>query len=509
MGFSAIDYVVLLAYLVGITIFGTMFRRSQRTVKDYFIGAKNTSWIVISLSIVATETSTLTLIGVPALAYSTFARPEQGGSLTYLQVVLGYIVARIIISLLFIPAYFQGELLTAYELLKRRFGVQAKNFAASLFLIMRALAEGVRVFAASLVLSAVLGASLPGLPHLWLWSIFIVGVLTLIYTFEGGIAAVIWTDLIQLVIYIGGSLLAAYMLLRLIPGGWSAVVAEATPINKFQVLSFAWDFKLPFTFWAGLLGGTCLTMASHGTDQLLVQRLLTCRNMRDSQKALVLSGFVVFFQFFLFLMIGIMLFAYYKFYPLEGQLASTDEIFPSFIVHRLPHGVAGLVIAAIFAAAMSNLSGSLNSLASTTVLDFYKPLLGRDKSDDSLLRLSRWLTAIWGLVLIGIAVLASRWGSVFTTGLTIASLVYGPMLGAFLLGVLTKRANQTGVIAGMGVSLIAMLVVKVFTPLAWTWYVLAGTAVCWSVGYLVSMVSRQPSEAGAIEKSSELGVAVD
>jgi len=374
---------------------------------------------------------------------------------------------------------------------------------------MRALAEGVRVFAASLVLSAVLGASLPGLPHLWLWSIFIVGVLTLIYTFEGGIAAVIWTDLIQLVIYIGGSLLAAYMLLRLIPGGWSAVVAEATPINKFQVLSFAWDFKLPFTFWAGLLGGTCLTMASHGTDQLLVQRLLTCRNMRDSQKALVLSGFVVFFQFFLFLMIGIMLFAYYKFYPLEGQLASTDEIFPSFIVHRLPHGVAGLVIAAIFAAAMSNLSGSLNSLASTTVLDFYKPLLGRDKSDDSLLRLSRWLTAIWGLVLIGIAVLASRWGSVFTTGLTIASLVYGPMLGAFLLGVLTKRANQTGVIAGMGVSLIAMLVVKVFTPLAWTWYVLAGTAVCWSVGYLVSMVSRQPSEAGAIEKSSELGVAVD
>jgi SSS family transporter len=509
VGFSAIDYIVLLAYLVGITVFGTMFRRSQRTVKDYFIGAKNTSWVVISLSIVATETSTLTLIGVPALAYSTFARPEQGGSLTYLQVVLGYIVARILISLLFIPAYFQGELLTAYELLKRRFGVQAKNFAASLFLIMRALAEGVRVFAASLVLSAVLGASLPSLPHLWLWSIFIVGVLTLIYTFEGGIAAVIWTDLIQLVIYIGGSLLAAYMLLRLIPGGWSAVVAEATPVNKFQVLSFAWDLKLPFTFWAGLLGGTCLTMASHGTDQLLVQRLLTCRDMRDSQKALVLSGFVVFLQFFLFLMIGIMLFAYYKFYPLESQLASTDEIFPFFIVHRLPHGVAGLVIAAIFAAAMSNLSGSLNSLASTTVLDFYKPLLGRNKSDDSLLRLSRWLTAVWGLVLIAIAVLASRWGSVFTTGLTIASLVYGPMLGAFLLGVLTKKANQTGAMAGMGISLVAMLAVKVFTPLAWTWYVLAGTAVCWSVGYVVSLVTRQPSEAGAIEKSSELGVAVD
>jgi solute:Na+ symporter, SSS family len=505
VGFSAVDYFVLAAYLVGITVFGTMFRRSQRTVKDYFIGSKNTSWIVISLSIVATETSTLTLIGVPALAYSTFARPEQGGSLTYLQVVLGYIVARIIISLVFIPAYFQGELLTAYELLKRRFGVQTKNFAASLFLIMRALAEGVRVFAASLVLSAVLSASIPGLPHLWLWSIFIVGVLTLIYTFEGGIAAVIWTDLIQLVIYIGGSLLAAYMLLRLVPGAWSTVAETGQAANKFQVFSFSWDFRLPFTFWAGLLGGTFLTMASHGTDQLLVQRLLTCRNQRDSQKALVLSGFVVLFQFALFLVIGVMLFAYARFYPINTQSLSNDDVFPLFIVERLPHIVKGLVIAAIFAAAMSNLSGSLNSLASTTVLDFYKPLLGRDKSDESLLKLSRWLTAAWGVVLIGIAVIASRWGSVFTTGLTIASLVYGPMLGAFLLGVLTRRANQAGVMTGMGVSLISMLAVKFFTPLAWTWYVLAGTVVCLVIGYAVSMLTKQPDEAAAFEVAAEIG----
>src|SRR5436853_3233571 len=216
MGFSTIDYLVLLAYLAGLTAFGLMFRQWQRTVNDYLLGDKNTSWIVISLSIVATETSTLTLIGVPALAFANYAKPEQGGNFTYLQVVLGYIVARIIISLLFIPAYFRGNLLTAYELLKNRFGVKTKNFAASLFLVMRALAEGVRVFAASLVLTAVLGSSIPGLPHLWLWSIIIVGVLTLIYTFEGGIAAVIWTDLIQLIIYIGGSLLAAYELLHVV-----------------------------------------------------------------------------------------------------------------------------------------------------------------------------------------------------------------------------------------------------------------------------------------------------
>ena len=488
-GFSFVDYAILLLYLAGITIFGTFFRRSQRTIKDYFLGAKNISWVVIGLSIVATETSTLTLVGVPALAYSTFARPEQGGNLTYLQVVLGYIVARIVISLVFIPAYFQGEFLTAYELLRRRFGVHAKNFAASLFLVMRALAEGVRVFAASIVLSAVLSVSLPGLPQLWLWSIVVVGMLTLIYTFEGGITAVIWTDLVQLIIYIGGSLLAAYQLLHLLPGGWSEISAQAAAVNKFQVFSFAWDFTVPFTFWAGMLGGTCLTMATHGTDQLIVQRLLACRNQRDSQKALMLSGFVVLFQFGLFLLIGIMLFAYYSVHPLTVALASNDEIFPTFIVTRLPHGISALVIAAIFAAAMSNLSGSLNSLASTTVVDLYGPLLNPGATNEHLLKLSRWLTVAWGIVLMFIAVMARGWGSVFTVGLTIASLVYGPMLGSFLLGVLTKRANQRGVMIGMAVSLAFMLMINFTTSIAWTWYVLMGTAVCLAIGYAVSVVA--------------------
>lgn len=493
MSFSTIDYAVLVVYLVGITVFGTLFRKSHHTVKDYFVGAKKTHWLVISLSIVATETSTLTLIGVPALAYTVYARPEQGGALTYLQVVLGYIVARVVISFLFIPAYFQGELLTAYELLSRRFGAATKHFAASLFLLMRALAEGVRVFAASLVLAAVIGSSLPGLPNLWLWSIVIVGLLTLVYTFEGGIAAVIWTDLIQLVIYIGGSLLAAWQLLHMVPGGWPAIAAHAEAANKFQLLSFSWNPTLPFTFWAGLVGGTFLTMASHGTDQLLVQRLLTCKDQRDSQKALITSGFIVLFQFVLFLLIGVMLYAYYQHVPLP-TITSNDEIFPVFIVHSLPRGVAGLVIAAVFAAAMSNLSGSLNSLASTTVLDFYKPLAGRNRTDAQLLKLSRWCTAAWGLVLIAIAIVARDWGSVFTAGLSIASLVYGPMLGAFLLGVLTTRANQRGVMTGIGVSLACMLGVKMFTGLAWTWYVLAGTVVCTSVGYLVSLAARVEGE---------------
>ena len=496
MGFSTIDYIVLLVYLAGITAFGMRFRKAQRSVKDYFVGSRTTSWFVICLSIVATETSTLTLIGVPALAYAHYARPEQGGSLTYLQVLIGYVVGRFIIARLFLPSYFKGELLTAYALLEQRFGIATRHVAASLFLVMRALAEGVRVFAASLVLSAVLASSLPAVPHLWLWSIALVGVLTLVYTFEGGIAAVIWTDLIQFVIYIGGSLLAAYELVQLTPGHWSGILDAARAAGKLQVWSFSTDLSVPFTFWAGVIGGTFLTNASHGTDQLLVQRLLTCRNLRDSQKAIITSGFIVLLQFVLFLGIGIMLFAYYQHAP-RPALTTNDEIFPAFIVSTLPHGISGLVIAAIFAAAMSNLSGSLNSLASTTVIDFYQPLRGQAASDESLLALSRWCTAGWGVVLIAIAILARGWGSVFTAGLTVASIVYGPMLGAFLLGVATTRANAAGVIAGMTVSAAAMIAIWWTTTLAWTWYVLVGAVICVAVAMAVSLAAARSPESYA------------
>lgn len=497
MGFSTADYVVLLLYLAGITVFGMRFRKAQHSVRDYFLGARTTSWAVICLSIVATETSTLTLIGVPALAYGTFARPEQGGTLTYLQVLIGYIVGRFVIARLFLPSYFSGELLTAYALLERRFGASTRRAGAALFLVLRALAEGVRVFAASLVLSAVLGSSFPSVPHLWLWSVVIVGLLTLVYTFEGGIAAVIWTDLIQFVIYIGGSLLAAYELMRVIPGGWNGFIAAASAAGKLQVWSFRWDPTLPFTFWAGVIGGTFLTNATHGTDQLLVQRLLTCRSLRDSQKAIVTSGFVVLAQFVLFLGIGIMLFVYYQHAP-RPAITTNDEIFPAFIVATLPHGISGLVIAAIFAAAMSNLSGSLNSLASTTILDFYNPLTAGRASDRTLLTLSRWSTALWGIVLILIAILARGWGSVFTAGLTVASIVYGPMLGAFLLGVLTCRATATGAITGMTVSAAAMLAIWWTTKLAWTWYVLVGAAICAAVGYGVSLAAQRRGTATAL-----------
>ena len=502
--FSAVDFAVLTIYLIGITIFGTLFKTSQKTVKDYFLGARTTSWLIISLSIVATETSTLTLIGVPALAYSQFANPESGGSFTYLQVVFGYIVGRVIVGFLFVPAYFRGELCTAYELLDRRFGAKTKRIAASMFLVMRALAEGVRVFAASLVLGAILGASLPGVQHLWLWSIAIVGALTLVYTYEGGISAVIWTDLVQLVIYIGGSMIAAFEIIRLIPGGWETFISQAHAAGKLQIFSFSANPTLPFTLWAGIIGGAVFTLGSHGADQLIVQRLLACHNEVDARKAVIFSGFVVFFQFLLVLAIGTMLFVYHRFDPPREALQTNDSVFPNFIAGHLPRGISGLVVAALLAAAMSNLSGSLNSLSSTTLVDFYRPLWGKGKSEAELLKLSRWFTAIWGLALIAIAVIARGWGSVFTAGLTIASIVYGPLLGSFLLGVLSQRASQSGVISGMAVSLLCMIAVKLLTPIAWTWYVVTGAAICVATGYAVSLVrAPEPTEAAVLAVREE------
>lgn len=484
---QTLDLVIIFGYLIGITVFGMMFRKSQQTATDYFVGKRNTHWIVICASIVATETSTLTLIGIPATAYAIYSRPEQGGNFTFLQIVLGYIVARFIISFLFIPAYFKGELQTAYKLLENRFGASSKNFAASLFLFVRAVGDGVRTFAASIVIAAVIGVSFPDFPYLTVVSILIVGILTLIYTYQGGLVAVLWTDLVQLVIYVSGAVIAAIVMWNSIPGGWEEIRNVASAANKFQFVSFSFDFTVPFTFWAGLIGGTFLTTASHGTDQMLVQRLLACKTEGDAKKAIITSGFVILFQFALLLFVGVLLYVFYQHFPMSTPLLKNDEIFPKFIVEQLPTGIAGLMIAALTAAAMSTLSSSLNSLASSSVLDFYKPLIDPNADEAKLLKLSRWLTAAWGVALIGIAFLSQDVGSVLTVGLAIASLVYGPMLGAFLLGVLTKRANQKGVVVGMFVSILSMVSIWNFTPIAWTWYVLIGTTICFTTGMLVSL----------------------
>ncbi len=437
-----LDYTVIAGYLLAITQFGSYFARFQKTTRDYFLTGRSVPWWAICFTVVATETSTLTFISVPATAYS--------GDMTFLQLVLGYIIGRVIVSVIFIPAYFRGDLVTSYELLQRRFGERVKNVAAVIFLITRSLADGIRLFATALVVSVV--TQVPVTP-----AIILIGATMIVYTVRGGSAAVIWTDVIQLFVYLAGALVVFWSLLNLIPGGWAEVVRIGAASGKFRVFDLSWSLARPYTLWAGIVGGIALTLSTHGTDQFLVQRLLSARSSREAARGLVLSGFVVFAQFALFLVIGVMLFAYYQHVPMPRALARGDELLPGFIVTALSHGTAGFIVAAIVAAA---LSPSINAMAATTVNDFYAKYVRPDADEATLMRVSRRWTIVWGVVQIGVAIAAQRMErSVLDAGLSVLSWASGPVLGAFLLGTLAPAISERQAFAGMIAGLVAMTIV--------------------------------------------------
>jgi SSS family solute:Na+ symporter len=470
MRLDRLDLIIIAVYLAGITLFGLRFRKRQRSLRDYFLADRTIPWWAIAFSIVAAETSTLTIISIPGLAYDT--------NLGFLQAVIGYLLARVIISIIFIPAYFRGEMYTAYQLIERRFGPNLRSLAAGLFLVTRAAAEGVRVFAVSIVVGIAIGTG-------EIASIAIITVLTLIYTFEGGMAAVIWTDVVQMAIYIGGTLIGFFTLLHLVTGGWPAIHSVADAAGKLRIFDFTPSFFRTYTFWSGFIGGTFLTTASHGTDQLMVQRLLAAKNQRESQTALLSSGLVILVQFALFLIMGVALYVFYQQFPPATPFARSDHIFPTFIVNQMPRGISGLLVAAILAAAMSNLSAALNSLSSSSIIDFYlrrRP----ETAENRRLTVSRAATIIWALVLFGLALLSRRGGRVVEVGLSIASVAYGAMLGIFLLGLLTKRANERGAMLGMACGFAVELWIWLGTRIPWTWYVLIGTTVTFTIGYMAS-----------------------
>jgi len=468
------DLAVIAAYLVFITWFGAQFKETQTTLKDYFLGGRGAPWWAISFSIVSAETSTLTVIGTPALSFA--------GNFGFLQLILGYLLGRIVISILFLPQYFRGEMFTAYELMQRRFGSRVRRFTAGTFLVLRALAEGVRVFAISIVISIILGTGEVA-------SIAVILSLTLFYTFEGGMTAVIWTDVVQMFLYLTGALLSFFVILRLIPGGWPHVAVFAFSAGKFQIFDLRFSFSSAFfhrtySFWAGLLGGCFLSTASHGTEQLLVQRLLAARTENESRLALFSSWVVVFLQFTLFLLIGVLLFVYYK-SAARPAPGIPERMYPEFIWDHLPVGIAGLVVAAILAAAMSNLSAALNALASTTIMDFVRPL-SPHHPEGLYLRVARWATVVWGGILFVIGLSARHWGRILEAGLSIASVLYGALLGVFLLGVLTRRPGEWAAIAGMCAGFVATLLLR--STVAYTWYVIIGSLVTFTVGYAVSFI---------------------
>ena len=469
------DYLVIGGYLAAITAFGSWFARFQKTTRDYFLTDRSVPWWAVCFTVVATETSTLTFIGIPAAAYA--------GNMTFLQLALGYVIGRVIVSLLFIPAYFRGDLFTSYELLQRRFGSRVKVLSALIFLATRSLADGIRLFATALVIAVVTNVPVTVV-------VLVLGAAMIVYTVRGGVSAVIWTDVIQMFVYIGGAAAVALALLARIDGGWPAVLEAGQAAGKFTVFDFSLDPSRAYTLWAGILGGVALTLSTHGTDQFLVQRLLSARSAREAARGLILSGFIVFAQFVVFLLIGVMLFVYYQQTPLPQTLGRTDEILPVFVVNSLTHGLAGFIVAAIVAAA---LSPSLNAMAATTVNDFYLRYLRPDADQATQMRVSRLATIAWGVVQLAVAV-GAQWmdRSVLDAGLSVLSFASGSVLGAFLMGTLMSSVSEREALIGMIAGLLVMTVVWAWTTVAFTWYVFIGAATTCLVAWVLSRVSPAP-----------------
>ncbi|HEU5163362.1 MAG TPA: sodium:solute symporter [Thermoanaerobaculia bacterium] len=488
---GVLDLIIIVGYLAAVLVAGFWFGRRQTSTSRYFFGGHQVPWWAISASIVATETSTITFISVPGIAYA------RGGDFRFLQLVLGYLMGRIVISILFIPSYFRGELATVYQLLHERFGGKVRALAASLFVVMRCIADGVRLLLTGIVLAAVYRAFVPGAgtTETILASVILLGVVMIVFSFFGGIEAIVWIEVVQLLIYIGGAIAAGVVLARAIPGGASAAIDLAQSFGKFRLFDFAWDMSRTYNFWAGLIGGCFLTMSTHGTDQFMVQRYLCTDKPRSAMTALLSSGIVVLAQFTGFLFIGVLLFAFYRPDRLAeyatGHVAApftgSDQVFPDFITTGMPSGLAGLVVAAIFAAALSS---SLNAIASTTIADLYAPLV-RGRDDRHYLRISRIVTVIAGLIQIsvGVALMAGT-RSALDMALAVASLVNGPILGVFLLGA-TRRGSPASALAGMSVGIAAVTAVWLGTSVAWPWYAATGSLTTLLAGLAADALLRR------------------
>jgi SSS family transporter len=477
---NLIDYIIIAAYLIAIAAFGIISGGKQKTVSDYFLGSKVVPWWAVCFSIVAAETSTLTFISIPGLAYLA--------NLNFLQVTFGYLIGRIIVAFVFLPAYYKGELKTAYTYLENRFGGKTRSFASVVFLFTRTAADGVRLFATAIPLYLMIDIH-------FIPAIIIIAVVALIYTYTGGVRGVIWVDMIQMFIYLGGAVLAGIFILNYLPDGWNSVVAAVSADNKFNMINFGFEggiagfFSQPYTLIGGIIGGAFLSMASHGTDQLIVQRLLATKNLRSGQKAIIGSGVIVIIQFAVFLIVGVMLYAFF------GKIdAKADEIFPLFIINHLPVGVTGIIVAGLFAAALSTLAGSMSSLSSSTMLDLYQPFFGKLHDEKKQLRISRMFTVMWAVLLVGSAIFFSEARSVVELALSIASFTYGGLLGTFLLGLLVKKARQEDALAGFVAGIFIMITVISLKLVAWTWFTLMGVTATLLIGGFLTILSDKEKD---------------
>lgn len=470
MTLSHIDLTILLVYLTGMVTLGLHLGKRQKTASDFMVGGRDCPWWVILCSIVATETSTITFLAIPGIGWSS--------DLKFLQLPLGYIIGRLIVVALLLPRYFTKNMFTAYEVLDQRFGGRVKQVASLLFILTRTLGDGLRLYLGAIVLQKVAGIPLN-------YAIISLGTATVLYTFVGGMRAVLWTDFIQFMVYMLGAGVAFWVILSGIDGGWESVVRLAGTNSKLRIFDASFDLTSDYLLWTGLIGGGVFAIATHGVDQMMVQRYLSARNQRDAGLALGLSGPVVFIQFAFFLVIGTALFAFYTQHPPSQEL-KINEVFAIFIVDNLPVGVLGIVLGALFSAAMSTLSSSLNSAATALVNDIVMPASRDDVTDKDRLRAAKAFTVFFGIAQIIVGLSGDKLGSVVGAVLAIQGFTTGIILGVFLLGIFTRRVNHSSALTGLVGGLTLMACIKFGTDLAWPWFVLVGSTATFLIGLLTS-----------------------
>jgi len=486
--FSTADWIVLIIYLVGITLLGSSFAKGQKSLRDYLKGGKQAPWWAVSFAIITTETSALTFIGVPSICYF--------GNMAFIQIVIGYVIARVLIALIILPTYYKQDITSPYEVLGLRIGGTTKNTAGVIFFITGVLGAGVRLFATAIPLSVII-------PSLSITnSIIIIGVFTIIYTMLGGIKGVIWTEVAQFLIFFLGGLFAFFYIPFLVEGGWSETLKIAFDGGKLHWFNFGTttsapfiQLEAPYTFLMGVFGATFLTMASHGTDQLMVQLLLTCHNLRESQKAIIGSAVLILPVFLMFLFIGAWMFAFYE-NPANATdlsiMTKNDQIFPIFIVYRMPVILRGILISGLFATAMSSLSSAMAALSSIAINDFYKPYIRPKAEERHYLKASRGFMIFWGLALITVAFLSQNVKYVLEAGLTVAALSWGSLLGAMLLAIFVKRGHPIAVAIAMIAAFATIVTLwSSKAPVYWPWYVTIGTIITFFGGLLLSLLFRR------------------
>ncbi len=472
---SVADWFVVTLYLLGVVAFGTWIGRGQKSTRDYFLGSRNIPWWGVGMAIVATETSALTFIGVPAMAFA--------GNLAFIQIIIGYVLARIVLAVVMVPHYFRGEVYSPYELFANAFGAPARRMAAGLFLLAGTLAAGVRVYVTCIPVQLIFGLREEQI----LWAILLFVGLSLIYTYLGGVKAVIWTDAVQFGLFVLGGAFTLFWVPHLLEGGWREAWHAAAAGGKLEWFNGRFSWSAPFNIWMGVVGATFQVLSSHGADQLIVQRVLTCGGVREGRKALLLSAVIIFPLMLMFLGVGVMLWVYYQAHPgfpipvpeARPGFPKDDYVFPIFIITALPPVLRGLLIVAILSAAMSSVSAALAALASVSTMDFVKPLLRRERDAQWFLRFSRGSTLFWAAWLVVVALLTRQVTSVLNAAFALNGLTSGALLGGLMLVVGWRRGPAAPVVVGMAVSLAAMTALhfRGGGVIYWPWYTLIGCVI--------------------------------